>query len=177
MPPQTLSRRVIYASRWVNLYVDRVQFPNGTVIDEHHLLEFDHRAVMAVASDTRERFVMVKVCRYPTGRTEWEFPAGRMEPGEGIIEAARREALEETGCQTAGHEVIYEYNPMNGIANQVFYVVRCTVTANTGEYDHDEISEVGWFTEAQIGAMIRSGQIKDGYTLTAFFLYNHLCKS
>jgi 8-oxo-dGTP pyrophosphatase MutT (NUDIX family) len=86
---------VIYQSRWVNLYVDKVHFPNGSIIEKHHLLDFDHHAVMTIAQDNDGRYLMVKVCRYTTGRTEWEFPAGGVEDGEEIT----RGNLENDSCQ------------------------------------------------------------------------------
>lgn len=36
--------------------------------------------------------------RYTVGHLEWEIPAGRIETGETIEEAAMREAKEESGC-------------------------------------------------------------------------------
>ncbi len=173
MKPIALSRKQIYQSRWVNLYVDRVQFPNGAVIEQHHLLDFDHPAVMAVPYQ-EDRFLMVKVCRYPTGRAEWEFPAGSIEKGENVIQAAQREVLEETGYLSTGHRILYDYFPMNGIANQVFYVVSCEATDLVDTFDPDEISAVRWFGIDEIWRMIRDRGMKDGYSLTAFLLVQNL---
>jgi ADP-ribose pyrophosphatase len=174
--PETLSRNLIYASEWVNLYADTVRFPNGRVIVRHHLVDFETGAVMAVMTRGDGRYAMVKVPRYTTGRSEWEFPAGRMEPGETVTAAAEREAREETGHGSTGHQVIYEYNPMNGIANQVFYVIRCQASEQGKDFDRGEIAQVGWFTEDEIWGMIHRGEIKDGYTLTSFLLHLHLEK-
>ena len=172
-PPQALARKLIYRSPWVNLYVDRVQFPNGSIIEKHHLLDFDRQAVMAVAQDDDDRYLMVKVCRYPTGRTEWEFPAGSIEQGEEILQAGERELLEETGYHSTHHELLYTYHPMNGIANQVFHIVRCRVSDNVGNFDTNEITDVRWFSAEEIMSMIRAGMLQDGYTLTAFLLNVH----
>ena len=105
--PVALERNLIYHSPWVNLYVDKVQFPNGTIIEKHHLLDFEHKAVMTIARDENGKYLMVKVCRYPTGRCEWEFPAGRLESGEEIIQGGERELLEETGYHSTSHQLIY----------------------------------------------------------------------
>jgi ADP-ribose pyrophosphatase len=172
--PELLLRTAIYQSKWVNLFVDKVKFPNGCIIEQHHLLDFEREAVMAVSCDNNQRYAMVKVCRYPTGRAEWEFPAGSIEIGEDIIEAAKREILEETGHTSTNHEVLYSYNPMNGIANQVFHVVRCETGETIREFDKNEITAVSWFSEEEIWQKIRDREIKDGYTLTAFLLHKHL---
>jgi ADP-ribose pyrophosphatase len=167
---ETLARTTVYRSSWVNLYLDRALFPNGRIIEQHHVLEFDHQAVMAIPRRADGRFLMVQVCRHPTGRIEWEFPAGSIEAGEDILEAARREVLEETGCSSFGHTLLYTYHPMNGIADQVFHVVRCQVEEPSEAFDAGEISAVRPFKSEEIWSMIRSGEMMDGYTLTAFLL-------
>ncbi len=166
-----LSRNLVYQSRWVNLYVDKVQFPNGNIIEQYHLLDFDHAAVMAVVQDSEGRYLMVQVCRYPTGRAEWEFPAGSIEDGEDILEAAQREVREESGYDSIQPRLIYSYNPMNGIANQVFHIVACLAGERNGEFDRGEINAVQWMPAAEIWEMIRGNEIRDGYTLTSFLLH------
>jgi ADP-ribose pyrophosphatase len=172
--PLALARKLLYRSPWVNLYVDRVQFPNGNIIDQHHLVDFELPSVMAIARDEAGRYLMVQVCRYPTGRTEWEFPAGRVEPGEELIAAAQRELLEETGCDSEEHTLFYTFHPLNGIANQVANLIRCRALPASQAYDTGEISGVAWFEAQEIWQMIRSGEMQDGFTLTAFLLDQNL---
>ena len=55
----------------------------------------------------RDTVVMVEQFRLPAylaGRSAWclETPAGIVKPGEELAEVARREALEETGCEITG---------------------------------------------------------------------------
>jgi ADP-ribose pyrophosphatase len=45
------------------------------------------------------RLVMVKEFRVPVGDYSFAFPAGLLDPGESIEEAARRELMEETGLE------------------------------------------------------------------------------
>jgi ADP-ribose pyrophosphatase len=168
--PERLAREVIYESRWVNLYADRVQFPNGRVIERHHLLDFERPSVVMVARDDGGRYLMVKVCRYPTGRSEWEFPAGRVEAGESAMEAAERELYEETGCRARDVEEMYAYHTLSGISNQVSVIVRCQVGAPEAGFDGQEIAAVGWFTPDALWAMIQAREMWDGLTLVAFLL-------
>src|ERR1700760_2045546 len=53
-------------------------------------------AVM-MAVDDRERVLLVKQSRLPAERDLWELPAGRIDPGETPLQAAKRELREETG--------------------------------------------------------------------------------
>jgi ADP-ribose pyrophosphatase len=168
--PARLARRVIYQNPWVNLYVDKVQFPNGRLIEQHHLLDFDTHGVAAVVENDQAEILFVKVCRYTTGLTSWEIPAGCIELGEDVLTAARREVLEETGHQTSDHQLLYSFYPMDGIANKLFYVVRCRAGHRSPEYDRQEIDAVRWFTRRDVGEMIAQKSIHDGFSLTALLL-------
>jgi ADP-ribose pyrophosphatase len=171
MKPKRLSRTIIYENPWVNLYVDRVQFPGGRIIEKHHVLEFEKEAVAVVVEDVQGRILLVHAYRYTTDTIEWEVPAGIIEPGESVLEAAAREVREESGYETEGHELIYTYYPINGISNKVFHVVRSRATGGTGVFDRNEVQEYRWVSREEIRAMIADRSLKDGYTLTSLLLY------
>lgn len=171
MKPERLARNVIYQSPWVNLYLDTVKFPNGLLIEKFHLLDFPRAAVTAIVEDDSENILFARICRYTSGMTEWEIPAGGMEAGESEIDAAKREVLEETGYMSENHELIYSYRPMNGSANQVFHVVRCRAIDSIQEFDRNEVSETRWFTKDEVKQMIKDKVITDGFTLTALLLW------
>ena len=171
MKPERLARNIIYQSPWVNLYLDTVKFPNGLLIEKFHLLDFPRAAVTAIVEDASENILFACICRYTSGMTEWEIPAGGMEAGESEIEAAKREVLEETGYMSENHELIYSYRPMNGSANQVFHVVRCRAIDYIQDFDRNEVSETRWFTKDEVKQMIKDKVITDGFTLTALLLW------
>ena len=171
MKPRRLSRTAIYENPWVNLYVDRVQFPGGRIIEKHHVLEFEKEAVAVLVENAQDQILLVHVYRYTTDSIEWEVPAGIIDPGEALIEAAEREVLEESGYETVDHEIIYTFYPMNGISNKVFHIVRSRATRGTGVFDPNEVKEFRWISKPEIQRMIRDRQIKDGYTLTALLLH------
>ena len=50
-----------------------------------------------MAVDDRQRILMVRQYRLPAARYIWELPAGRLDPGEKPLQAAKRELIEETG--------------------------------------------------------------------------------
>lgn len=169
--PERLSRKTIYQSPWVNLYLDHVAFPSGLVIEEYHLLDFPRAAVAIIVENDLGQVVFARICRYTTGLTEWELPAGGMEVGESEIDAARREVLEETGYTSEGHQLIYSYFPMNGSTNKRLHIVHCKAVARVQDFDKDEVSETRWFAKEEIQQMIKDRMISDGPTLTALLLW------
>jgi ADP-ribose pyrophosphatase len=167
-----LNRREIYRSRWVNLFVDRVRFPNGHVLEELHLVDFDAPSVAIIVEDPVGRIALVKVPRYATGRSEWELPAGWVDPIDvDVLAAARREALEETGFQTTDHRLLYEFFPMDGISNKKMGLVYCRATAARQDPDAVEIEALSWFSQDEIRRLIRDRSLTCGISLTGIFLY------
>ena len=65
-----------------------MKFPNGLVIENFHLLDFPRAAVAMVVENDFGNVIFARICRYTTGLTEWELPAGGIEVGESEIEAA-----------------------------------------------------------------------------------------
>ena len=171
MKPRRLARTVIYEHPWVSLYVDRVEFPGGRIIEKHHVLEFERPAVAALVENDRGQILMLQVYRYTTDSIEWEVPAGMVERGETALRAAEREVMEESGYETKDHDLIYTYYPMNGISNKVFHIARCRAGRRTGDFDTNEVQEMRWTSREELQVLLRDGVLKDGLSLTALLLY------
>ncbi len=171
MKPERLSRDTVYESPWVNLYLDKVRFPNGHIIEKYHLLDFPHAAVAVIVENASGNIVFVSITRYTTGLTDWELPEGGVDVGETEIEAAKREVLEETGYTTKNHQLVYSYYPMNGSCNKLFHIVHCKAIELVQEFDENEVSATRWFTRDEIKKMIKEKSITDGPSIMALLLW------
>lgn len=164
--PVRLERRVIYENPWVSLYVDRVRFPGGRLVEAHHVLHFDKESVAAVVEDGDGRVLLVEAYRYVVDAIQWELPAGSIDPGESIVAAAAREVIEESGYQTTDHRPIASFEPINGIGDKVHHLVHCRAIGEPVGFDVNEVRAVRWVNQDEVRAMISSRAVRDGYTLT-----------
>ncbi len=171
MMPERLARSVIHESSWMNVYLDKIRFPDGRIIEDFHVVDFPYAAVTMIAENEQGEIVFSLISRYATGTTEWELPAGGVETGESVLDTAEREVLEETGYTSSDHRLVYSYFPMNGNANMKFHVVFCKAGEKVRDFDRNEVSDVRWFTKDEIKQRITDHDITDGFTLTALLLW------
>ncbi len=64
--------------------------------------------VIIVPFTGAREFVLVRQFRVVIGNYALEFPAGLINPGEGLMEAARRELIEETGFDGKDYSILAE---------------------------------------------------------------------
>ena len=170
MFPKRLGRTVIYENPWVNLYVDKVIFPDGRLIEKHHYLHYDRQSVGIVIENDEDEILLIQSYRYVTNSIEWEIPAGRIEEGETPQEAGKREVLEETGYTVTEPSIIYTFNPANGMSDAVFNIVKCKAISSVDDFDKNEVKGLKWLTITNIKEMISDNQIKCGPSLIGLLL-------
>jgi 8-oxo-dGTP pyrophosphatase MutT (NUDIX family) len=135
--------------------------------------------VSIVARTTDGRILFVKQFRFPTESYGWEIPMGAIDAGEQPLEAAARELLEETGLDTPVSQIV-TYHPVPGLSPSTMSVFQTTIpdesVSGVELFDAvmDEIVERRLLTPKAIKAMLRSGEISDGYTITALALVDQL---
>ncbi|MGB1984092.1 MAG: NUDIX hydrolase [Porticoccaceae bacterium] len=105
-------------------------------------------------------FLMVKETEF--GRSVINQPAGHVEPGEDIIDAAIRETYEETGWYVEIQNLIGIYSSKAKISGITYYRLAFLATALSHDPDATidaDIEEVIWLSEAEINKsadMLRS---------------------
>jgi 8-oxo-dGTP pyrophosphatase MutT (NUDIX family) len=109
-----------------------------------------HATVAVVVEDDLGRFLMVE--EHSNGQIVFNQPAGHVEAGERIIDAALREALEETGWEVRPDYFLglYTYTaPANGVTYYRFCFV-ATALARASDRLDDDIIAAHWLTVAEL---------------------------
>lgn len=91
-----LSSEYLIQRPWLTARRDKVQLPNGRIMDEYYVLEYPTWINVVAVTKTGE-MLLVRQYRHALGQTNFEIVAGVVEKGEEPLVAAQRELLEETG--------------------------------------------------------------------------------
>ncbi len=167
-PWRVLKRKTAYESPWVSLRQDTVQLPDGTVIEDHHVVDYPGPAVGVVPLAADGRVLLIDHYRFITQTRGWEIPAGRVEHNETPEQAGLRELLEETAYAATSLQKLGRDCPSIGTSNLVHhYFVARGLTYTGGKVDSNEALDRRWFTVAEIRQLIGQNAILDGMTLTA----------
>ena len=144
--------------------------PSGFEI-KRSIVRHPGSAVM-MAVDEKSRILLVKQFRLPAEQYLWELPAGRLDPGETPLEAAKRELREETGYKAQSWTELTEFWASPGYVAEKMHIFLATgLTEGEKEPMEDERIEVHWFSLDEVGRMIRDGRISDAKTMIGYFMY------
>ncbi|MCB9913811.1 MAG: NUDIX hydrolase [Planctomycetes bacterium] len=108
-----------------------------------------HSGAVAVAAlDEHGRLALVRQYRHALGEWLEELPAGRLEPNEAPLDAAKRELEEETGLVAKRWSPLRRIVPAPGFCSEVIHVFLArelrAVPGGGRPHDADEELEVLW---------------------------------
>lgn len=94
---------------------------------------------------------------------KWSFPAGKVEPGESIVDAMVREVHEETGIVAEPVDLLGVYHSLTTSEDSFgLNVVFRAVAVGGIVTPSDEHPEVGFTDRAEIARMSADGQFRSG---------------
>jgi 8-oxo-dGTP pyrophosphatase MutT (NUDIX family) len=157
--------RSLYESPWVSLRLVDVEVPGGARFD-HHVVRRPRPACGVVVHDADRGVLLLWRHRFITRSWGWEIPAGGVEVGETLADAAAREVLEETGWQAGPLTHLFGYHPANGLLDHRFEVFAADGATQVGEpTDPSEADRVEWVPVGRVRELVRE-QVVDGLSLT-----------
>lgn len=173
--PVRLETDIIYESKWLTLYRDKVKMPDGLILDAYHRVHKPRPSVCVVIANEQDRILLIRSKRYATGRLEWEVPAGGIEEGECAEEAARRECREETGCSLKEIQYLCSQNPANGMTDILIHYYFARVTSENGLFDENEVQEKRWVSKKEAEALLRGNGSRCGVSMFGLLYAMHFC--
>lgn len=168
-PWKKLSSKIVYKNQWFAVREDEVEKP-GNRKGIYGVLETPS-SVFIVALNEYNEVYLTGLFRYPTGKYGLELPAGGSD-NQDLLEAAKRELLEETGLKAAKWEKVGQFTPWNGISNEVSHVfIAKDLEQTASQIDPSEgILEIRQVAFEKVFDLIKSGEISDGQTISALTL-------
>lgn len=172
---QTEEVQGIFSGNIITVHNDTVSLVDGTQANREVV---DHPGGVSVAGLTENNeIILVRQFRYPYRETIYELPAGKLEKGEDIKEAAMREFKEECGAVAEIFEPLGEIYPTPGYCGEIirlFYAEN--ITFGEQNLDDDEYLDVIKMPIGECISKIMNGEIKDAKTITGIFKLKELKK-
>ncbi len=168
--PRLASRR-IYTGRVLNLDIDSVRFPDGSVGELEMIRHSGASAVVPFVSDPfgdDPQVLLIRQYRYAAEQHLYEIPAGRLDQGETPDACAHRELLEETGCNAKQLVHMHTMFTTPGFTDEKIHLFMAwDLARGPTQHERDEFIEPSVLSLAEALAKIERGEIMDGKTALA----------
>jgi ADP-ribose pyrophosphatase len=163
---ETLVSEQVFDGRLLKVFSDKVRLPDGVESVREYVKH--PGAVVVIAVLDNGKLLFERQYRYPLRGVFLEIPAGKIDPGEHILDTARRELREETGYKAKTWRHLGTMHPCIGYADERIEIFWAQGLSFVGaELDHGEILEVTEMSVADALLAVRDGEITDAKTITA----------
>lgn len=170
-----LSSKLSFKGRIFNVYTDKVQEPNGTVNTRQVIRHSGSVVILALDASTNPKdpdVILIRQYRHAAGQYLLELPAGRIEPGEKPLAAAKREMIEETGFRAKKWSLLTKYYASPGFLGEWMQIYLAEqITAGIAQPEGDEDIELVRLPLSAAMALVATNQIHDGKTLIGLSLF------
>lgn len=125
--------------------------------------------------DEKNRVLLVRQYRLPADAFLWELPAGKVDEGETVLQAAKRELMEETGYRAKAWKKLVSFYPSPGYISEKMTIFLATeLTEGESKPMDDERIEIRWFPKKELMEMIRANRIIDAKTMIGYLHWARL---
>jgi ADP-ribose pyrophosphatase len=166
-PWKKIAESDVFRNNWWTYRRDAIGLPSGKTGEYHYVHTNGSSMVVPLLPDGT--LLLVNQYRYLMGRESLEFPCGSVKYGSTHDDTARLELQEETGYSAREFVRVGEFNPYNGITDEMCRVYVAGGLAHVGGIpDETEEFEVVRLAPNEIDERIRRGGIWDGMTIAAW---------
>lgn len=171
---ETLHSDRVLSGHFLQVVRDTVRLPSGREATREYVQH--PGAVMVIGLLDDGRVVLERQYRHPVHRVMIEFPAGKLDAGEGSLLCARRELQEETGYIAREWAFAGRLAPTIGYADEIIDIWFARgLTLGERQLDDGEFLDVFTASSEELLGWCRTGEVIDGKTLVgALWLQNVL---
>jgi ADP-ribose pyrophosphatase len=173
---RVLSSKIVYKGRVFSVYRDEVIEPTG-VRNTREIIRHNGSVVILAVDESKDpkdpEIIFERQYRHAAGQFLLELPAGRREPNESPLAAAKREMIEETGYRAKRWTLLTKYFASPGFLGEwmQIYLAR-EIREGVSEPEDDEEIEVLRVPLSKALELAHSNKIHDGKTLIGLMLYD-----
>jgi ADP-ribose pyrophosphatase len=165
-----MAREVVYQGRKIQVARDVTALPDGQTVQRDVVLHPGAVAVLPLVD--AGHVCLLRNHRFILGQDLWEIPAGTLEPGEAVEQAAVRELAEETGYRAGRWRRLLEFYPSPGVLTERMYLFLARdLTPGAMRPEADEQLEPRVVPWDQALAWALDGTIRDAKTLVAILFW------
>ena len=159
----------VFRGRMLHIKSDTVRLPDGTQATREFVVH--PGAAMIIPRLPDGKLLFERQYRYPLARVFIEFPAGKVDPGEDPLTAAKRELTEETGYVAARWTHLATMHPVISYSTEQIDIFLADELEHVGtQLDAGEFIETFTATLDEALAWLDRGEVTDSKTMIGLLL-------
>ncbi len=177
---KVISSKVVFKGKVFEVHRDEVIEPSGAK-NTREIIRHNGSVVILAVDESRNPLdpdvILERQYRHAAGQFLLELPAGRVEPGEATLAAAKREMIEETGYRARRWTLLTKYFASPGFLGEwmQIYLAR-EIRDGKAQPEPDEQIEVIRMPLSEALALVSLNKIHDGKTLIGLMLFERLLR-